>query len=236
MGKIVGIFGQSGEGKTTSLIVNPNGEVHLFDKEKYAGLNPDEFFYINLDLKAMPVPAGFWNTERKNYVETDDIKTIVQVLKFCAANKKIKGVILDTLNIYLAYKEFNDRKKLVFDQWRDIANDIIEINKLCSTELRDDQIAYILGHVENITDVDGKEKKVLSMIGKKSKKQPPESFYPIVLMTRVESDGEGENKFFFQTRACNSSTKTPIGMFQDFEIPNSLKLVDTTIRQYYNIN
>ena len=115
-------------------------------------------------------------------------------------------------------------------------NDIIEINTLCNTVLRDDQIAYITGHVELITDVDGKEKKVLSMIGKKSKKQPPESFYPIVLMTRVESDGDGDNKFYFQTRASNSSAKTPIGMFVDFEIPNSLKLVDTTIRNYYKIN
>ena len=115
-------------------------------------------------------------------------------------------------------------------------NDIIEINTLCNTVLRDDQIAYIMGHVELITDIDGKDKKVLSMIGKKSKKQPPESFYPIVLMTRAESDGDGNNKFYFQTRASNSSAKTPIGMFDDFEIPNSLKLVDTTIRNYYKIN
>lgn len=101
--------------------------------------------------------------------------------------------------------------------------------------MRPDQIAYIFGHTELITDVDGKEKKVLSVIGKKSKKQPPESFYPIVLMTRLESDGEGDNKFYFQTKACNSSAKTPLGMFKDFEIPNSLKLVDDTVRKFYNI-
>ena len=80
-----------------------------------------------------------------------------------------------------------------------------------------------------------KKKKVLSVIGKKSKKQPPESFYPIVLMTRVESDGEGNNNFYFQTRASNSTAKTPIGMFTEFEIPNSLKLVDDTIRTYYKL-
>ena len=115
-------------------------------------------------------------------------------------------------------------------------NDIIELNLLCTTTLRDDQIAYILGHVENITDVDGKEKKVLSVIGKKSKRTPPEAFYPAVLMTRVECDGLGNNQYFFQTRAANSSAKTPIGMFQDFEIPNSLALVDQLIRNYYKIN
>ena len=55
-------------------------------------------------------------------------------------------------------------------------------------------------------------------------------------MTRVECDGLGNNKYFFQTRAANSSAKTPLGMFEDFEIPNSLALVDATIRNYYKIN
>ena len=92
-----------------------------------------------------------------------------------------------------------------------------------------------MGHVELITDVDGKEKKVLSVIGKKSKRQMPEGFYPVCIFTRVESDGNGNNEFYFQTRANNSSDKTPLGMFNDFEIPNSLKLVDQTIRNYYKI-
>ena len=135
----------------------------------------------------------------------------------------------------MAMKEFNDRKKMTFDQWRDISNDIIEINHLCNTVLRKDQIAYIMGHTMLQTDVDGKEKKVLSVVGKKLTKVQPEGFYPICIFTRVESDGTGKNKYFFQTQACNSSAKTPIGMFDSFEIPNSLKLVDDTIRKYKGI-
>ena len=33
----------------------------------------------------------------------------------------IKSVSIDTINIYLSMKEFNERKKLSFDQWRDVA-------------------------------------------------------------------------------------------------------------------
>ena len=55
-------------------------------------------------------------------------------------------------------------------------------------------------------------------------------------MTRLESDGDGNNNFYFQTRAATSSAKTPLGMFEDFEIPNSLALVDATVRKYYKIN
>jgi hypothetical protein len=106
---------------------------------------------------------------------------------------------------------------------------------MCNQVLRSDQIAYIFGHVEMITDINGKEKKVLSVIGKKSKRQMPEGFYPICLFTNVESDGEGDNKYWFETKANQSSAKTPIGMFDDFLVPNSLKLVDTAIRKYYGV-
>lgn len=232
MGIIVGIFGMSGDGKTTSTIINPDG---AYNPKEYAGMNPDTHIIINLDMKRLPFPPEMWNNDRKNYLETADIARIRKTLEYASKNKDIKSVSLDTLNLYLAYKEYNDRKKLTFDQWRDIANDIIELNTMCNTILREDQIAYIMGHVELITDVDGKEKKALSVIGKKSKRQMPEGFYPICLFTRMESDGDGDNNFYFQTRACNSTAKTPLGMFEDFEIPNSLKLVDDTVRAYYKI-
>lgn len=116
-----------------------------------------------------------------------------------------------------------------------MANDIIELNMLCNTILREDQIAYIFGHTMLETQADGTEKTVFSVIGKKLKKTQPEGFYPIMLMTRVEYGTDGDNKYWFQTKACHSSTKTPLGMFDKFEIPNSLKLVDDTVRNYYKI-
>ena len=234
MGKVCGIFGMSGEGKTTSTIINPDGSVDL-TKDGYKGMNPASHFIINLDMKDLPFPGGMWSVENKNEIVTSDIKQIVSALTWASKNPAIKSVALDTINLYLAYKEYNDRKKLSFDNWRDIANDLIEINTMCNTILRPDQIAYIMGHVELITDVNGKEKKVLSVIGKKSKRQMPEGFYPICLFTNMECDGDGNNTFNFETRANQSSAKTPIGMFNDFLIPNSLKLVDDTVRNYYKM-
>lgn len=224
----------SGEGKTTSTIVNPDGSVN-FTKEGYKGMDPKSHFIFNLDMKDLPIPGGMWSEENRNTIATNDIGEIKKMLTLISKNPAIKSVALDTINLYLAYKEYNDRRKLTFDQWRDIANDLIEINTLCNTLLRPDQIAYIMGHVELVTDVNGKEKKMLSVIGKKSKRQPPESFYPICLFTNVESDGDGNNTFCFETKANQSSAKSPIGMFDDFLIPNSLKLVDDTIRKYYKI-
>lgn len=234
MGKIVGIFGPSGHGKTTSLIVAPDGSYTL-DPKEYKGMSPKTTFYIDFDRKALPFPNDWWKKEHENFISTSNIVDVRETLKKCSERKEIKAVVLDTLNLFLSYKEYNDRKKLVFDQWRDIANDIIEINTLCNTILRDDQVAYILGHTELVTDIDGNEMKVLSVIGKKSKRQPPESFYPIVLMTHVEYNEFGENKYFFTTKPYYSSVKTPLGMFDEFLIPNSIKYVDDKVREYYKI-
>lgn len=232
MGKIVAILGSSGDGKTTSTIINPDGS---FDLEHYQGMNPENHLIINLDRKALPFPAGMWGKERHNYAEPENFQDLKKCLEYASKQEKIKSVSIDTINIYLAMKEFNDRKKNGFDQWRDIANDIIELNIICNTVLREDQVAYIMGHTMLQTQQDGTEKMVFSVVGKKLTKTQPEGFYPMVLMTRVEYGDNGDNKYWFQTKANHSSAKTPLGMFSDFEIPNSLKLVDDTIREYYKI-
>lgn len=232
MAIIVAILGASGDGKTTSTIVNPDGK---FDLGNYQGMNPETHFIINLDRKTLPFPPGMWDTEHKNYMEPTSFEGIKKALEYCAKQPTIKSVAIDTVNIYLAMKEFNDRKKMTFDQWRDIANDVIELNILCNTTLRPDQIVYIFGHTMLQTQSDGTEKTVFSVIGKKLTKTQPEGFYPIVLMTRVEYGDNGNNKYWFQTKANHSSAKTPLGLFSEFEVPNSLKLVDSKIREYYEI-
>lgn len=233
MAKIVAILGSSGDGKTTSTIINPDGSFNL---EDYQGMDPKTHFILNLDRKTLPFPAGMWCAEKKNYYEPKDFKDIKMMLEWCAKQENIKSVAIDTINIYLAMKEFNDRKKMTFDQWREVANDVIELNVLCNTTLREDQIVYIFGHTMLQTQSDGSEKTVFSVIGKKLTKTQPEGFYPMVLMTRVEYGDNGENEYYFQTKANHSSAKTPLGMFNTFEIPNSLKLVDDTIRAYFKMN
>lgn len=116
-----------------------------------------------------------------------------------------------------------------------MAIDVVDLINTANTILREDQICYILGHVELITDVDGNDRKVLATSGRKLKKVFPESMFPIVLFTRVEPGLDGDNKYYFETKANHSSGKSPLGMFNQFLIPNSLKLVDDTIREYYDM-
>ena len=88
-----------------------------------------------------------------------------------------------------------------------------------------------MGHI--IVDDLGTRKLVTN--GRKLEKICLESKLPIVLFTNVENAGKGKNKYYFETGKYESTGKTPIGMFDEFLIPNSLKLVDDKIREYYNL-
>jgi hypothetical protein len=235
MAKVVGILGSSGDGKTTSTVINPDGTFE-FTKDGYKGMNPSSHYIINLDKKELPFPNNMWSTEKGNYISTDDFSVILKAIDMCAKTPRIKSISFDTLNSYLVFREFNDRKKLTFDAWKDMALDIVELIDLCNTKLRSDQIVYLFGHVEISTKADGTDEKILATTGKKLKKIFPESLLPIVLFTNVETGMDGDNIFQFETKKNKSSAKTPIGMFTEFLIPNSLALVDSTIREYYKMN
>lgn len=112
MSVIIAILGASGDGKTTSTIINPDGK---FDLDNYQGMDPKSHFIINLDRKTLPFPAGMWDTEHRNYVEPTTFDGIRKALEYCAKDPNIKSIAVDTVNIYLAMKEFNDRKKMSFD-------------------------------------------------------------------------------------------------------------------------
>jgi hypothetical protein len=131
-------------------------------------------------------------------------------------------------------KEMLESKKLSYDKWMDLAKDIYELVSICNN-LREDLVIYFMGHVTLYTDVDGNESKCLITNGKKLEKIKLESKFPVVLFGAVERGTNGDNKYFFETQANRSTGKTPLGMFDEFKIPNSLKLVDDTVRKYYNI-
>lgn len=117
----------------------------------------------------------------------------------------------------------------------DLALEIYEMITLCNS-FREDLVIYLMGHVTLYTNTDGEESKCLVTNGRKLEKIRPESKMPIVLFTKVVHRSKGNNDYLFQTQKDRSTAKSPIGMFTEFEIPNSLRLVDDTIRQFYGLS
>lgn len=236
----VGIFGVSGTGKTSSLFTdkqgNPPAKGMTLEQIETNGINPEDTVIINSDRKSLPIRSGE-NSKwvlGKNYFEESDSAEIIKLLKAIGAGSKIKRVIIDTINAVMIDKEMLESKKLTFDKWADLAREIYEMIYTANT-LRPDLVIYFMGHVTLYTDVDGNESKCLVSNGRKLEKIKLESKLPIVLFTNVERESSGSNKYYFETQSNRSTAKTPMGMFDEFKVPNSLALVDETIREYYGI-
>ena len=226
----VGIFNQSGGGKSTSIVVNPDG---TYNPSDYQGMNPDTTVIFNSDKKRLPFKGTNW-IEGTNVFTISNNEEIKKILAKINSGTRVKSVIIDTINGIMVDKEMIESKKLTFDKWMDLAKDIYELISIANG-MRDDLIIYFTGHVTLFTDVDGNESKCLVTNGKKLEKIRLESKLPIVLFGAVDRGSNGNNKYYFETQANRSTAKTPLGMFSEFKIPNSLSLVDKTIREYYEI-
>lgn len=225
MSKSILVIGESGSGKTTSAYF----------------LNPEETYYINADGNGLPFPGWqkMYNKERKNYFEGSDIEHIEQILKGISSTRPdIKVVVIDTINAIMIDKEmsvnFKNRKSgnEAREKWLDLAMEVYDL-VLLSRTLRDDITVIFMGHIATYTDNYGVEKVGLVTNGRKLEKIQLESKFKIVLLTKVEAQGNGKNKYYFETQANNSRAKSPMGMFP-FIIKNNLKYVVDRINEYYN--
>ena len=117
-----------------------------------------------------------------------------------------------------------------FQKFTDIAKNYWSlIAETVCKQMPDDKIVYFMSHIER--DQNGYEK--VKTIGKLlDEKITVEGLFTIVLKTHVE-----DGKYTFRTQNSGFDTvKSPIGMFEEIEIDNDLKMVDNAIREYYNLN
>lgn len=229
-----GIVGVSGSGKSTAHVVNPDGKVD-FSAEGYKGMDTKSHYIINADKKRLPFKGGMWSPENKNYKQTSDSQEIITILRqISTKGTHIKSVSIDTCNGIMCDFEMLEKKKS-FNSWMDLASSIYEILTVINDELRDDLIVYVQFHSSLSSDVDSNNIKSILTNGRKLEKIKLESKLPIVLYSKIDYGTSGDNIYSFETQANMSTGKSPINMFSEFLIPNSLKLVDDTIRKYYGI-
>lgn len=179
----------------------------------------DDAFVINVSGKPMP----FKNNGIKVWKTTDYAKITD------ALTKKITtpSIVIDDAT-YLMTDEFIRMAGVKgYDKFTDMAKNFYDLVKTAAA-LPDNKIVYFLGHVE--TDVNGNEK--FKTIGKMlDEKICLEGMFTIVLKTVVQ-----DGKYMFQTQTNGHDTaKSPMGMFTETLIENDLKIVDNTIRDYYDM-
>ena len=144
-------------------------------------------------------------------------------IKGALLNGKAMSYVIDDAG-YLLTDEFMRRaSEKGYDKFTELASNFYELINFITRQLPREKIVYIVMH-EDENDITGVVKP--KTIGKLlDEKVCVEGMFTIVLRCV-------EHKFITNGSGC---AKTPEEMFLEQEIENDLKLVDTTIRNYYNI-
>lgn len=213
MANIIGIMGESGSGKTTSM----------------RNLDPASTYYIDCDKKGLSW-RGWKNqycAEKKNYMRTDEQNKVLVLLQ--GINEKcphIKTVVVDTLNGIMVADEMRRMKEKGYDKWADLAFSVYSIIDYALT-MREDITVIFVCHSQTIRDDSGYIHTCIKTNGQKLSKIGLETKFPIVLYAKC-IDGV----YVFETQANFSTAKTPLGMFEEKLIENDIVKVLVAINSY----
>jgi hypothetical protein len=214
MAKVIGVMGESGSGKTTSM----------------RNLDPKTTFYIDCDKKGLS-----WKGWKKQYVKdenyftTDSPTNVIQILKAVNNNEKykhIRTVVIDTINGVMVAEEMRNAKVNGFGKWTDLAQYVWSIFDYCLT-MRDDLNVIILAHSITDTDDNGVVFTHIRTNGRKLEKIVLESKLTTVLLALCK-----DGKYIFKTAADRSSVKTPMGSFSSDEIDNDIVKVIKALEEF----
>jgi len=213
MSNTVLVIGQSGSGKSTSL----------------RNLDPKTTFIINVLDKPLPFRAfkKNYNTSTRNYYTTNDWAKVVNCID--RVNKErddITTLVIDDWQYILAYEFMRRVSEKGFDKFSELANHgWSTINACLGT--RPTLTNFILAH----SDVDSTGRSKCKTIGKMlDEKITIEGLFTTVLHSRVV-----DGSYLFQTQYDGEYlAKSPMGMFDEFLIPNDLLTVKGAVENYFN--
>lgn len=215
MAKVIGIMGESGSGKTTAM----------------RNLDPKTTFYIDCDKKGLSWKGwkDQYSEKLQNYWKTDFVESVDSILtkineedKF----KKVKVVVIDTLNGLMVADEVRRMKEKGFDKWLDLAQCVWSLLDKMQT-LRDDLTIIVICHSQTQKEDDGYTFTRIKTSGKKLDKLCIETKLTTVLYATVK-DGQ----YLFETHANKSTAKSPLGAFEQNEIPNDIVAVLEALKDY----
>ena len=220
MAKVIGVMGESGSGKTTSMRNLPSEETFYLDCDK-KGLNWKGWKSQYSDKKTPP-----------NYWVTDSFSVVSGILKKIDTQENFSGikyVVIDTLNGLMVAEEMRILAMQSGDKrsaWSDLAQNGWSIINQC-LEMRDDLTVIILCHSETISDENGIVRTRIKTNGRKLEKLVLESKMTTVIWS-VRQDGK--YKFILSADGC--TCKVPLGAFEQDECGNDIMIVINALEEF----
>lgn len=212
---IIGIMGDSGSGKTTA----------------FRNIDPKTTMYVDCDKKGLSWKGWkkAFNTENKNYLVTDNPVTARAMLKKVNEEpgfKHVKNIVFDTINGLMVADEMRRSKEKGYDKWQDLATCIYYLID-DALVVRPDLNVFFVAHTQTDMDDTGYKFTHIKTSGKKLDKIVLESKFSTVLLAKCV-----DGKYLFETQSERSTAKSPLGMFDDKEIPNDINIVLKAIDEF----
>ena len=213
MANLIGIMGEPGSGKSTSL----------------RNLNPEETYYCDCDGKGLNWKGwrDQYSTDKNNYVKTSFPQTIIKyLLNIAEKAPHIHYFVVDTVNNLMVSDEMRRCKEKGYDKWMDLAQCIWNMVDTAPT-LRDDLNIIFTAHTQTERDDSGYMFTRIKTSGKKIDKICLESKFTTILNAKAAG-----GRYVFETHAKNSTAKTPMGAFEEDEIDNDIMEVIKVLEEY----
>lgn len=179
--------------------------------------DPAEIGVFNVASKPLPFRKKMKVVDKAGY------STIAKAL----SNPKLKSYAIDDSQYLLAFEFFDRANETGYNKFTDMAVNFRNLIHCVIMNTPPDVIVYFLHHTEQTQDGKLKAKTIGKML---DEKLTVEGLFSIVLLAQAKKDS-----YVFVTQSQGYSTaKSPMDMFPP-EIDNDLKLVDTTIREYWGL-
>ena len=206
MGIPVLILGKSGSGKSTSL----------------RNFEPNELCIYNVAGKIFPFRNKF-NKVAQNPTTAD----ITNSLKHPKGGYS-KRYVIDDSQYLMAFESFSRAKEIGYNKFTEIAVSFFNLVQAVIKNTPPNTIVYFLHHTETTDAGEIKAKTIGKML---DNQLTLEGLFPIVLLCQTD----GKRHYFVTQSDGYSTAKSPMDMFPP-EIDNDLKLVDSTIREYFGLD
>lgn len=175
-----------------------------------------------LNVASKPLP--FRNVNKLKKAD----KATYGMIKGALKSGQSLSYVIDDSQYLMAFQAFEKANIKSYDKFVEMAKDFEEMLRFIQEETSPDTIVYLLHHVD--ADENGNVK--AKTLGKMLDQQlDVHGLFTICLMSVADEKG-----YYFVTQSDGTNPcKSPMGMFENRQIDNDLKMVDDTIREYYGL-
>lgn len=178
---------------------------------------PGEVGIFNIASKPLPFRKKLPKADGAGY------QSIIKSL----SAPKLKAYAIDDAQYLMAFESFEKVNEIGYGKFTSMAMNFYNLVQFVIRQTPPDVIVYFLQHTEKTDDGRTKAKTLGKML---DNQLTLEGLFSIVLLCKT--DGA---RHYFETQSDGATTaKSPLDMFER-EIDNDLKMVDTTIREYWEL-